>query len=450
MRNGYNSKFGYRRVNHPIFGVEWDRSSSPSLTRINNSQGMTANVGVDDEVVTNDFDNADIFREIHDVEDSLGNAFARIPKFYIKKEVDTDYRSWQISKTRYNGFYLPKVFWDFDNNRELPYFDFGKHKATKDGDNKLQSTANEYPLVNQDIVDFRTYAENNNTDGLSGYQQLDIHAIDVLRTLMFIEFGTLNIQSVMAGYTGGEYNDTHTAVTATTDTNTIIVSNDTGSNYRVGQAISVGSSRGNNSVFYGRTITAIDEDAPETGKTTITFDGDAVSIAVDDVLYNTGWKNGFSSDISATSGSINSNSSGKYPCVYRGVESPFGDVWQFVDGVNINDWQAWVCENAKNYASNLFAEPYKQLGYINNNSNGYVSIMGYDDNYPYAEFPVEIAGSSSTYYSDYYYENDGQRIALFGAYWSFGSGAGVSGWGLSLSSGHSYVYVGGRLLKKPL
>ena len=449
-RQGSNNTFGYRRPNHPIFGVEWDRGSDPSLTRINNAKGMTANVGVDSTTVTNDFDNADIFREIEDVEDSLGNKFVRIPKFYMKKGVDTEYRSWQISKTRYNGFYLPKIFWDFDKSRELPYFDFGKHKATKDGDNKLQSIADKPPLVNKNIVDFRTYAENNNTGGLAGYQQLDIHAIDVLRTLMFIEFGTLNIQSIMKGYTEGQYEASHTAVTATTDTNTIIASNSTGSNYKVGQTISVGSSRGNNSVFYGRTITAIDADTPSAGETTITFDGDAVSIAVDDVLYNTGWINGFSSDISATSGSIGDNTSGKYPCMYRGIESPFGDVWQFVDGVNINDNQAWICENADNYASNLFAEPYEQLGYVNHNSNGYVSQMGYDSNYPFIELSTEVSGSSSTYYSDYYYQYGGQRIARFGAYWIYGAEAGVSCWRLSSSSGSAFVYIAGRLLKKAL
>ena len=86
--------------------------------------------------------------------------------------------------------------------------------------------------------------------------------------------------------------------------------------------------------------------------------------------------------------------------MYRGIESPFGDIWQFVDGVNITDHQAWVCANAENYASNVFADPYKQLGYINSNTNGYVSEMGYDPDYPFAEFPTAVAGKSDTYYSD--------------------------------------------------
>ena len=52
------------------------------------------------------------------------------------------------------------------------------------------------PLVDRTIVQFGEYAQNNNVDGLRGYQQLDIHVYDVLRTLMFVEFATLNLQSV--------------------------------------------------------------------------------------------------------------------------------------------------------------------------------------------------------------------------------------------------------------
>jgi hypothetical protein len=429
-----------------VFGVYWDRDSDPVLTRTDDAIGKNANVGLDSQLVLNDFDNLPIWGEMEEVTDSLGNTFIRIPKFYIKKEVAENYRTWRVSKVQYDGYYLPKVFWDFDNDRELPYFDFAKHKATKDGDNKLQSITDKYPLVNENIVDMRTYAENNG----AGYQQLDVHAVDVIRTLMIIEFATLNIQTIMKGFSEGEYSDSHTALISETGVNRIVVDNSVADNYEIGQPISVGSSRGNNSVFYGRDITDIQVDTPSAGQSAIVFDGDSVDIAIDDVVYNTGWKNGFSANILATSGSISSNSSGKFPCSYRGIESPFGDIWQFVDGININDWQTWVCENAQNYASNVFASPYEQIGYLNHNDSGYVTEMGFDSEYPFVELAVEIGGSSSTYYSDYYYEANGQRIAQFGGRWDRGSFDGLSYWRLNFSSGNSDSRLGGRLLKKPL
>src|SRR5690606_30794902 len=127
------------------------------------------------------------------------------------------------------------------------------------------------------------------------------------------------------------------------------------SQYRVGQTVSCGTARGSTAVFYGRTITSIDSLGD--GTSAIVFDGDPVDIVAGQVLWNSGFKSGFSRLVAASSGSPVSNSDGKWPCVYRGIESPYGDIWQFVDGVNINDWQAWVARNAEDYTSNVFAAP---------------------------------------------------------------------------------------------
>ena len=426
-----------------IYGARWDKGPNPTLTRTDNAIGMAANAGIGSSAVINDFDNIGIWGEITAVQDSLGNVFARIPKFYIRKTDNEGYKTRQVSKTKYPGFYLPWCFWDFQNNRELPYIDIGKYKATLSVDNKLESKPGKPPLVNTNIVQFRDYATAN---GL-GYQQLDIHVIDVLRTLFFIEFATLDAQSVIQGYSSGRYGvESDLATVSESAANRIIVSNVTASNYLVGQTISVGTARYDTQVFYGRTITAI-EDYDADNKA-IVFDGDPVDITVGSFLQNTGWINGFSSGIAASSGTIVANN-GKFPCSYRGIESLWGDVFQFVDGVNITDRQAWVCKNAAQYASNVFANPYEQLSYVNGDTNGYITAMGYDPNSPFAEFPVAISGST-THYKDYYYQDSGQRIARFGGSWSYGAAAGLSFWYLTYSSSVARVSPGGRLLKKPL
>jgi hypothetical protein len=431
-----------------IFGVAWDKSSNPTLTRTDAAIGLVANAGVDDEFVQNDFDRVQIFGEIHDVEDSLGNVFVRIPKFYIRKTDSPTLKTWQISKTKHKGFYLPWCFWDFEQGRELHYIDVGKYKASLSPDNKLESKPDKYPLVNRSIVQFREYARNNNVNGLKGYQQLDIHVTDLLQTLMYVEFATLNLQSVMAGYTSGQYTDTHLATVAESNTNRFILANANADQYRVGQAVSAGTTQGGNQVFFNRTITAIE--VYDAANKAVVFDGPPVNITVGNMLYNSGWKNGFSKDIAASSGSLVSNTDGKYPCVYRGIESPYGDTWQFVDGVNINDYQAWVAKDASDYMSNVFAAPYEKLSYVNSAANGYVKEMGWDPDHPFAALPVDVTGGSTTYYSDYYYQNAGQRIARVGGLWGSGSPAGPSCWFLYGSSGFADVIIGGRLLKKPL
>ena len=125
-------------------------------------------------------------------------------------------------------------------------------------------------------------------------------------------------------------------------------------------------------------------------------------------------------------------------------------MWQFVDGVNITDLQAWICRNADQYASNVFAAPYEKVGYVNGNTNGYLKYKGFDKLYPFAELPKEVGGDSATYYSDYYYQSTGQRIALVGGSWDDGSSAGLSYWYLNNSSTNASASVGGRLLKKAL
>ena len=428
----------------PIYGASWNKGSSPVLTRTDNAVGMVAAAGVDNQVVVNDFDQAEIYKGIVEFTDPLGNVFICIPKFYIEKTDGVGVKTWRISRRRFGNAYLPWCFWDFTNSRELDYIYVGKYLASLSADNKLESKPGVYPLINKNIVQVRGYAQANG----AGYQQLDIHVVDILQTLFYIEFATLHTQSVMAGYTTGQYTATHLAIISEMATNRVVLANAFANLYAAGQAISVGTSQGGNQVFYGRTITSID--VYDASNKALVFDGAPVNITAGNLVYNTGWLNDFSGWITASSGSLVSNSSGKYPCKYRGIENPWGNVWQFVDGVNVNEYQAWVCASAADYASNLFAAPYLQLSYVDANANGYPTAMGYDAANPFASLPTAVGGGSTTYYADYYYQATGQRIALLGGYWYAGSSAGLSCWSLNNASSSATLGVGARLLKKAL
>lgn len=427
-----------------IFGASWDKSSNPALTRTDVTNVFVSNVGVDSNVVVNDFDKALIWGEMKQVVDSLGNTFIRIPKCYIKKTDTTNLKTWQVSKTKYKDFYLPKCFWDFTNNKELGYVDVGAYNASSADGTKLDSKTGTYPLISKNIVQMRTMAQANG----AGYQQLDIHVVDLLQTLFIIEQGTIQSQSKVAGFTAGQYTATHLATATETAVNRIIVATATAALYEVGQTISVGTSQGGNQIFYGRTITA--KTVIDASNTAIEFDGTAVNIAIGNMLYNTGAKSGLGANIAASVGSVTSNTIGKTPFVWHGIENLFGSVYQFVDGVNINERQAWVCPDAASYASNLFTAPYEQLGYVNGAASGYTKEMGYDPAHPYAAFPITVGGSSTTYYGDYYYQNTGQCVARLGGAWATGTNVGLFYWDLYGSSSYTSLALGGRLIKKPL
>ena len=446
-----------------VFGVAWDKGESPILTRVGAMSGATVAPGLDatpGSVKTVTIDGTEVFGynryvaetalfDWPEVTDSYGNVFVRIPKIYLRKVDTPTSLTWYASRMPFEGCYLPKCFWDFENSRELDYVLVGKYKASLSSDElRLESKPDVFPLYGRNIVQFRTLAQANNTGGLKGYQQLDIHVVDLLQTLFVIQNATLDSQSKAAGYTAGQFTETHLAVVEESAVNRIIVPNATADLYEVGQSIGIGTSKGGQQVAADRVITAIE--VFDASNKSVVFDGAPVDIAAGNMLYNTAYKNGFSAALASKFASKISAASGKHPFVWQGIESLWGDIWQFVDGVNIDNRQAWVCENADQYTSNVFAEPYKQLSYVNGSVDGYVTAMGFDAERPYASFPVSVGGSSNKFYSDYYYQNEGQRIARFGGVCTYGSAAGLFLWGLTSASSDALVHLGGRLLRKPL
>ena len=425
-----------------VYGVSWDKTDTP-LTRINGSVGFTAEAGVDAGAATNDFDTAAIYSEFDTFTDDDSNEFIKIPAFYIRKTDTASKKTWQISKARMPGSYKPWCFYNFTTGTYNDFIYVGKYPAgtTLTGGTKLNSLPNEYPLINKNIVEFRTYAEANGT----GYQQLDIHVYDMLQVLFTVEFAKLDSQAIMTGWTAGNYAATEVLTADTSAANTIVVANTIGAKFAVGQPVGLGTAAGNTSVFYGRNITLIQVDTPGAGSTTITVDGAAFNASTGNVLWNCGWKSGFSSGISASSGSLAHNTNGKNPFMYRGIENLYGNVWQFVDGLNINARQAWFCKDADDYASNVFASPYEQIGYVNKDASGYVKYMGFDAANPMIELPVDV---SANFYKDYYYQSTAQYIAVVGGRWGLGGLAGLWYWYLLYSSANTYVFIGGRLCKK--
>ncbi|MEG1310122.1 MAG: DUF5011 domain-containing protein, partial [Bacilli bacterium] len=120
-----------------VYGLRWD--GNDVYTRLDDAVGMVANVGVNQETPKNDFDNAEIYKEMVDVTDTYGNKFVSIPKFYIKKIVTGDVWEWRISKDKKDkDYYLPSCFYDEVKSEEIPYILVGKYDASETG-GKLES-----------------------------------------------------------------------------------------------------------------------------------------------------------------------------------------------------------------------------------------------------------------------------------------------------------------------
>lgn len=126
---------------------------------------------------------------------------------------------------------------------------------------------------------------------------------------------------------------------------------------------------------------------------------------------------GISSGSRSNSGQLDSlgmksgclNNDAAHSVMYRGIEDIFGNVYQLIDGVNINNRQAYVCTDPTKYEFNKYDGDYVQVGYVNSSSDGYISKLGYDENYPLLMLPIECSGvSENTGFTDYYYQTTGK------------------------------------------
>jgi len=131
---------------------------------------------------------------------------------------------------------------------------------------------------------------------------------------------------------------------------------------------------------------------------------------------------------------------------YRGIENFYGNCWNWVDGVNIG-----VGANYNVHVSNVTTDfkdddsaDYDLIGQCAT-ANGYVQNI-YAGDVPGAFIPIDTTGaSSSTYLTDQFFINTGNRVALFGGGASSGASAGAFFWSWfndSLTAGRS---IGARV-----
>ena len=138
---------------------------------------------------------------------------------------------------------------------------------------------------------------------------------------------------------------------------------------------------------------------------------------------------------------------GTYSVIYRGIEDPYGNIWQFVDSINVKDHVPYICYDSSKYAVDTFDGSYHALNLTMPSANGYASKLGYDSNNPLISLTTEASGSSTTNMCDYYYQSDGNRIALVGGAWAVGTNAGLWYWDVYGASSFAWTNVGARLLR---
>lgn len=181
------------------------------------------------------------------------------------------------------------------------------------------------------------------------------------------------------------------------------------------------------------------------GVTNITDDGST------NMSVNTGFTGGVggagSSDLGNASGEVAiahyQTSETTHPFSYRGIENFYGNIWKWVDGINIKgNNNPWIADNG--FVSDQFSAPYVDTGLTLLAANDYVSLIAFNPALDYGFLAATGSGSSSTYLTDYYYQSTGNLSALFGGRWSDGANAGAFSWSLSDPASDVNRYRGAR------
>lgn len=117
---------------------------------------------------------------------------------------------------------------------------------------------------------------------------------------------------------------------------------------------------------------------------------------------------------------------------YRGIENPFGHIWKYTDGANIQVTTGdaglsilWTTDDPSNFSDTSYTG-YNKKGNICR-TNGYAKkmLLGEDGDI----VATEIGGSSSTYWCDYYYtytSANRMQVVLVGGSADSGSHAGLA------------------------
>lgn len=132
---------------------------------------------------------------------------------------------------------------------------------------------------------------------------------------------------------------------------------------------------------------------------------------------------------------------------YRHIENPWGNVSDWVDGVNFNASTVYVCTDPAKYADDT-SDGYTNAG-TRASSSGYISALGASTTAPWAIYPSSPGGSETTYIPDYSWASSGWRVLFVGGSWSSGSKAGLFWFNGYNSSSDSDSRVGARLLFVP-
>ena len=409
------------------------------------------------------------------------NVMVEIPKHHMKRVVSEGHESRWISAEPLAGYVVDPAF--VEAGRELDHVYVGAYEAFIASDGKMQSVSGVHPTPDKTRVQYREDARANGP----GFGTMDLRTLLLLQNLYLIEHADRNSQRALGNGWGKllQPHQTHRCVRPERAANRLITRPAKPTTVKkieegifVGGAIQITSyEKSGNVLLAGRTLTAIKLDDPEPGFVSLHFDGEPVDTNTDMCLGGSAQKTGWADAIPGHSGHGDFHGSPPYEsyrCAvkYRHMENLWGNLWCFIDGVNLSNSRAYICDDMSAYASGMTTGAYRPvaLNQLLQNDNGdiggvrevhYMKNLGYDPKVPWLALPLDFTyqgldsspGKSmplrSGHFGDYYYLNTKATCYVHGGgfdhYWRCGLFT-LRGWATDTQKWYLY---GSRLIYKP-
>ena len=449
-----------------IYGIEFDtESTDPACTRIADAYGVT------------DFDSIFPWCEMrrcavtitggkksivyegetgYSVTGSAGNVMVEIPAFYVCRERIGTTERWMISGTQYGGFELHPWFVEPDGSTVTHRY-YGAYEA-QDSDAGIFSRSGAVPYKGQNQT--TNYLRDKIT--AAGYRRHSLQAFSALQYLFTIEHATRDSQSIYNGstyqmyyYPEGAYSACEIVRDITTDDGHSKLKMDRGSTMSgnsllfasPGQQVYIGTTSSNGSI---RTILAITSDA---SYTYVTVDGDLITLETGLAIAGIPQYTGHTDALTTVSGYAPGEDTHVASFRYRGIENPWGNLWEIIDGLWFRNG-VWYITNdptvtaLTDMETLTYEAPVINVG--DKSADNWLKRMGYDVNHRTYALPDTLFTDSGTtvtiktdggetvktnvtlrggkFYGDAFYSTDSTSSTLFfavGGGWDHHENAGL-------------------------
>lgn len=243
---------------------------------------------------------------------------------------------------------------------------------------------------------------------------------EIWETLFMIVFANMNSQAVMVGCTG--FADQYMAAVAEENVERIILTKKQAEYFPIGCCVSIGEMGSSTNKDRGQSYMHNLANRVKVTKIEALDDSGNYALYVDNggVTFNTStttcistmpWHTGSTDKVKGTCGSPYSNTNGKEPFKFLGIEFALGqyvvrsDV--ILNGVydadaDIYQQEIYTCYDCKYFATAI-NEHYKKLGYVipdSGNAWKYIKNLGFDINFPHIRMASEYGGDSNKRFGD--------------------------------------------------